>query len=230
MSAARCDCKMSEDQATYYWRLLGDRTFVPEASRLIPTESVCEDRYDRLVRERASAYHEAGHAVSDLASGAKISVVVIGAWPAALSAYPSASAPLLRLLGLAAGHYCEGLASNFGPPLNGTLQNHIELARAGHRGLCDACRSATLLCENFRELADEDLLSSWRSAFDLTRRLFATPAWREALYATADALRDRIRLSGEDVAALADVAALRAAQAEVLANINMLDPDTWGLE
>lgn len=227
MSAARCDCTMSDDEAVYYWRLLGDHTLVPEVSCRVPTESGCEDDYDRLVRERASAHHEAGHAIAALVSNAKIFAVVVGAWPATLSAYPDNSAPLLRLMGLAAGHHCEGLASGFGRPFDETLQNHIAMARAGHRGSCDACKSATLFCENFPELADEDLLSSWGAVFDLTRRLFATPAWRAALYVIADALRDRIRLSGEDVAALADVAALSAARAEVLANINMLDPDTW---
>ncbi len=190
-------------------------------------QTIGEDSYERLVRERGSAFHEGGHAIAAAAAEGEIFAVAIGERPVLMSAYPQDASPLVRLIGFAAGHHCEGLASAFGPPTLEVLADYIELARAGATGSCDSCKSAKLLCKSFAGLDDDALVRAWRSAFELTAALFKTPAWRSGLFAVAGALRDRIRLTGEDIAALVDADALRAAQAAVLADVDVADPATW---
>ena len=225
-----CGCKSSAEKAEYLWLLFDDPSLVPEvAHRTVDSGIAVEDSYERLVRERGSAFHEAGHTIAAAAVGAKIFAVAIGQYPAAMSAYSADASPLVRLIGFAAGHHCEGIASAFGRPPRDILANYIALGRAGTVGTCDYCKSARHLRKSFPDLSDEELVSAWIAAFDITRALFKTPEWRHALHQIVGALRDRLRLAGDDISALVDADALQAAQVEVLVGVDVNDPATWGL-
>lgn|GEM_PF-3901696 len=223
-----CDCRQDG------WTLEEASALVERANvayRISKCDApVDDDRYARLISERGAAAHETGHALVNLANGNKLlAVTIANGRPATISTPLHALPPLLAIIAAAAGHCAEGMANYFSHPTKDCLFDYISLAREGKTANCDYCRAARRLCEAFPSLSDGELVEVWDAVFQVTERLLRKPVFQSARYRIADALRDHMTLSGDDIAALVDVDALREAQGEALVGVNVNDPKTWGL-
>jgi len=191
-------------------------------------ETASADRYETLIHDRGASAHEAGHALAALAHGDDLRAVAIGEHPMTISQKSPHLSPLRCLIDLCAGDAGEGLASGYGSPALEVLLTYVKDARRGRDGHCDFCKSSRLLVTAFPSHSDDALAAAWARAFEITRALLKTPEWADAFWRVADALREKGRLLGDEVAALVNIDELRNVEAGMLTGVDGFDIETWG--
>ncbi|GJD96989.1 hypothetical protein OCOJLMKI_4217 [Methylobacterium iners] len=166
---------------------------------------------------QAIAAHEAGHAIVGLAAGYGVThATTESAYPHARFQFEAdtAFAPTVahRLIMLLAGPMAEAVARRrFRRPSREEVAAILDRVREHGAGRCDDCQIAHVLLD-IAPLADDAAReTAWLLFYDTTYRLLDRLDVRIALGRVAAALEERVLLSGEEVEALVDVSALRAA-------------------
>lgn len=163
---------------------------------------------------RASARHEAGHAIAALAHGRGVLWITIG------NGRPACGYDQNRIgeatVDAASITTCAGVvAGGQALPSWSDLHHAMRRARAGIDGTCDTCSNARLFAATVAHLDDGEIVEKWFSTFDAAATLFASPEWAGALAALAPELESRTLLRGEDIAAIVSVFDLAAPLATI---------------
>ncbi len=150
---------------------------------------------------RASARHEAGHAIAALAHGRGVSWISIGDGRPACGYDPSRIGE--ATIDAASITTCAGVvAGGQALPSWSELHHAMRRARARIDGTCDTCQNARLFAATVAHLDDGEIVEKWFETYAAATDLFRSPEWSAALAALASELEAKTLLRGTDIAAI----------------------------
>jgi hypothetical protein len=166
-------------------------------------------------RDRELARHEGSHAIASLAVGCQVIEVQIAGQP--FCGYTATSVFADAVFVTIAGEVADGTPA----PTRTQLLQYLQKVQAGTAGPCDGCRIAS----TFRQVAspeivdDETLATVWLDDWNDCAAFFAVPEVRDSLDRLAAELFTRRRMTGDEIAEIIDVAALKTAREASTASI-----------
>jgi hypothetical protein len=204
-------CNLCDDGSEWLPSSEPERTASTEELAPLDPEAQARlaDWYARAAQRTAT--HEAADVIMGLATGRGVESVQASGDPAFVS-YKNNE-------GLPAGVYVKcSLSGPIGtgfaehrilPHSREEIVEYLDRARAGTVGRCDECNSARMLVAKYPTFDNDTLANLWLSFWRSSVRFFDSFPAYAALGKLAKALRERRRLSGDEVAEIIDAATLR---------------------